>query len=144
VSNERPASAAIVSILTFVAVLPSLVEQVSSMFTSEVAFTYDYRMIDFLSRLGYNTVLLLAGLIVGSALLNRQKWAWFVNIGLQPAIIFVQLASGLYLAANETGSYVGFDSSVGRYLSIIISGTVLYLQSRGDVRGYFQMATKIQ
>jgi hypothetical protein len=130
--------------LTFVAALPSLIEQIEEITDSEVAFRYgyQYRMIDYLTRLAYNLVLSFVGLLLGAAILKRQKWAWFINIGLQSLIIFVQIASGFFLTANESGGYVGFDSEVGRYSSIFFSAVTLYMLSRKDVRGYFQIMIK--
>jgi hypothetical protein len=130
--------------LTFVAALPSLIEQIEEITDSEVAFRYgyQYRMIDYLTRLAYNLVLSFVGLLLGAAILKRQNWAWFINIGLQSLIIFVQIASGFFLTANESGGYVGFDSEVGRYSSIFFSAVTLYTLSRKDVRGYFQIMIK--
>ena len=77
-------------------------------------------------------------IISGIGLVKRQRWAWFVALGLYVAVLSVHLVASISVGYDTTGQIVAsrFGGSYGLYASLMISLVALYLLSRKDVRTY--------
>ena len=139
VNIKRPRSIIIVSVLTLIAVMPPMIEVLAGMFSREIAFAYPPRPIiePFIYFL-IDIPLLLVCIISGIGLFKRQRWSWFVAIGLHVVVFSVHVAACITVGPDATGrGFIGsFDGSYGRYASISISLISLYFLSRKDVRNH--------
>jgi len=144
VGSRRPITVTILSILTFAAVVPPFAEQFKRD-PLEIAFVYPPRpIIDVFSYLLIDIPLFLVSIIAGIGLIKRQRWAWFVAIGLYSLVFSIHLAACITLGRDSAGTgFMGsFDGTYGRYASIAISLIAFYLLSRNDVRTYLMPLTK--
>jgi hypothetical protein len=78
-------------------------------------------------------VLFIFSIIIGIGILQKQRWAWFVGIGLPVAALFVYLLAVVLLPPYATKD---------RLASIVISLVSLFLLSTRDVRAYLMPLTK--
>ena len=138
VGSKRPITVTILSILTFAAVVPPFAEQFTRN-PGEVAFVYPTRLamgtyFDFHALISATQVILFViGIMTGIAILKKQRWAWFLGLGLS-ALAVVVYGLALWLLPPYTTN--------ARLASMAIGLASLYLLSRTDVTTYLMPLTK--
>lgn len=148
-SSKRPITVVILAVLTFISVIPPIAEQWAERFIHplEVAFVYGTAphpvIVDFLTFL-IDITLLSVCMISGIGLVKRQRWAWFVALGLYVAVFSVHLVASIWVGYDQMGQIVSsrFVGSYGLYASMVISLAALCLLLKKDVRIYLLSVPK--
>jgi len=126
------------SILTFIAVIPPVVERTPL----ETAFVYGTPsttpLIDSIAYFVFFVSLFFVSIVASIAVFRQQRWAWFLAIALHMAVFAFHLAASISIGrdSNDLGFIGSFDGSAGKYASMLISLVSLYLLSRKDVRTF--------
>lgn len=84
----------------------------------------------FASQLG----LFVLSIMTGVAILQKQRWAWYVGIGVHVVLLSVYLVAVYLLPPYATND---------RIASMVIGGASLYLLSREDVRTYLKVIKRL-
>jgi uncharacterized membrane protein YedE/YeeE len=132
----------LLSILTFLVLSPALVAYFSRD-PLEVSFAYprpDRPKLELVTIFGLQAILFgtqlgsfVISIMTAVAIFKKQRWAWFVGIGVHVLITTVYL-----IAVYLLPPYVTND----RIATIVIAGTSLYLLSRREVRTYLKILSR--
>jgi hypothetical protein len=130
----------VASILTIVAAVPALIEFLAHS-SLEVAFVYGVRTTPFIDPFVYTAVdfaLLYGCLVAGFGVIKRKKWAWFLAIGLNIAILAIHVVANFAVAQDDAGQRIIFDSyyATSRIVTLIIGSLALVFLFTKNVRSF--------